>query len=201
MNHHIRKITCIGHSYNYFAAHIPFYFMNQRQITCSIYELDEFVKFFNPPNNSSKDDEIYLFISHSGDSLQIRQGLEKLKQKKINSNYIWGITTHQNSFLAKKGHYILPTHAGTETVIGTKSYVSAILVLFFLSRVFLYQEVIPHNIEQEIRQLIFEMKFYTQDWEYHVKSLTEFLGLDYDFLYFISKGDRKSTRLNSSHYS
>ena len=52
---------------------------------------------------------------------------------------------------------------------------------------------IPHNVEDDIRQLIFEIKFYGQDWDYHVSSLNDFLGTDYKFLYFISKGASLST--------
>ena len=52
---------------------------------------------------------------------------------------------------------------------------------------------IPHNVEDDIRQLIFEIKFYGQDWDYHVSSLNDFLGTDYNFLYFISKGASLST--------
>ncbi len=189
----LQRIIFVGHSYNYFAAHIPFYFINQHHKTCEIYEIDEFVKFYRPEKDSARTKSVFVFISHSGNSLQIQQGITRLHEGQISPQRIWSITNATSSFLATHTHFTLPSFAGKERVIGTKSYVLGILISFFLARAFLELTIIPQSIEKEIRQLIFEMKFYAQDWEYHVQTLTEFLGIDYEYLYFISKGASLAT--------
>ncbi|UYP46210.1 Glutamine--fructose-6-phosphate aminotransferase [isomerizing] [Candidatus Lokiarchaeum ossiferum] len=187
----IEQIIFVGHSYNFFASYIPFYYINRRKKTCEIYEGDEFLKYFTPRRLKQKC--VFCFVSHSGNSPQIKLAIQHLQDKNLDPQKIWGVSNNLESFVAQNSHFILPTVVGDEEVIGTKSYVNAMLVLYFIGRAFMNRDVISSKIEEEIRQLIFEIKFYGQDWEFHVKSLTEFLGTDYNFLYFISKGASLST--------
>ncbi len=187
----IEQIIFVGHSYNYFASFIPFYFINRRKKTCEIYEGDEFLKYFTPRKLKQK--TVFCFVSHSGNSPQIKQAIQKLQQSNLDPQKIWGVSNNPDSFVAQNSHIYLPTIVGSEEVIGTKSYMNAMLVLYFIGRAFLNRDVINSKIEDDIRQLIFEIKFYGQDWEFHVKSLTDFLGTDYEFLYFISKGASLAT--------
>ena len=189
----IQKIFLIGHSYNYYAAHVPFYYINQSDKDCKIYELDEFVNFYNPSNVSLNEHSIFVFISHSGKSLQIQQAVNKLLEHHIDPDLIWSITNYPDSFLANNSYFSLPTYSGEEMVNGSKSYYTAILILFFIARAFLELDILPQKIEEQIKELIFEMKFFAQDWEFHVKSLTDFFGIDFEYLYFISKGASLAT--------
>ncbi len=118
-----------------------------------------------------------------------------MKEKEIPPQNIWGISNNSDSFLAKCLHpeYFFPINSGQEEVIGTKSYINSILVLNLVSRFILGESSICSKLEEEIRQLVFEIKFYGQDVEFHTRELVKFLGDDFNFLYFISKGASLST--------
>jgi glucosamine 6-phosphate synthetase-like amidotransferase/phosphosugar isomerase protein len=205
----IRRIIFIGHSYNYYASLIPFYYLNSRYRSlfnsetreyikkdCLIFESDEFYHELDTPSFYS--DSIFVLISQSGESIQIIQNLKKLQDVHIDPDRIWAVTNHPESLLAKSVHGHLPILAGNEEILGTKTYVNAILILFFLARAFLDEEPISAGLEDEIRQEIFEIKFFSQDWEAHIKSLSDFLGEDYRFLYFISKGSSLASAYHGS---
>ena len=203
----IQRIIFIGHTYNYFASIIPYYYitqkLNPREKFCAIYEVADFLNYFNPTKYFSNC--LFIFISESGESIQIRQSIEKLKQKNINPEHICGISNNPDSFLAKNSHYYFPMKSGTQEVIGSISYITTILVVQFIARAFMNEKPIPPKLEEEIRNLIFETKFYCTDWEFHLKSINDFLGVDYNRLYFISKGSSLSTAyqgaLNSKSYA
>jgi len=192
----IRTIFFIGHSYNFFASFLPFYYLNSqfkkstispfKNKECIIYEIDEFLNYFRP--RSFLQDSIFLFISQSGNSLQIKQGVRLLWKHNIEKENIWGLTNNSESFLSKNTQYTFLTKSGQEQMYGIKSYPNTLLVLYFLARLFSDAESITPQIEEEIRNLIFEIRFYGNDWDYHTSSIINFLGEDYDFLYFISKG-------------
>ena len=194
----IKRVVFIGHSYNYFASMIPFRYLNSRyqsQVVkyrkiCIRYEIDEFLSYFNP--RSSDSETLFIFVSRSGDSLQIKQGIKKLKGI-INDENIWGVTNNLESYLAKNCHYTFPIISEIEEIMGTKSYINTMFVLYIISRTLIGKEGIPPNREEEIRNLIFEMKFYRDDWELHTKNITDFLGENFNYLYFISTGASLST--------
>jgi glucosamine 6-phosphate synthetase-like amidotransferase/phosphosugar isomerase protein len=193
------RIIFLGHSYNYFASMIPFFYLNSRYrcefdaITqnfnkkeCLNIEIDEFR--YDLTMKSYLQESIFVLVTRSGQSPQILKGYEKLREANIPSEQIWTITNNEQSFISQNCPIVFPLHAGEEQIIGTKSYVNTILVSYIIARLFWGEDPLPPKLEDEIRQLIFEIKFYGQDWEYHTKNLTEFIGQDYQFLYFISKG-------------
>ncbi len=204
----IRRIIFIGHVYNYFASMIPLRYLNSHyysrmekhqdstEKSCIIYEIDEFNSYFNPLHNL--DDTIFIFITSSGNSNQIREGFKKLLDARIDTHHIWGISDYEESYLGAKSHHFLPLKYGTERILGTKSYVNAILLLYFIGRSIMNKEAIPSNRQEEIRQLIFEIKFYSQDWESHTQNLINFLGENIDNLFFISKGPSLSSAYQAS---
>ncbi|MHA1521974.1 MAG: hypothetical protein ACTSRK_17495 [Promethearchaeota archaeon] len=207
----IKRLILIGHSYNYFASIIPYFYINSsinvqvqqaKKVKCReciIFEADEFMTYVNPIKYSPC--SMFIFISRTG-STQIHQGIKKLLQHGISKDRICCVSN--NNELQSLCKYFFPIHCGEEKVIGSKSFPTDILVLYFITRAFMNQDPIPRKIEDEIRQMIFEIKFYQQDWEFHVKSMNDFLGVDYDFLYYISKGTSLSTAyqgaLNSKAY-
>lgn len=204
-SYNIEQILFIGHSYNYFASLIAYYFINsfvlstrqkpqdQKKINCKIEEIDDFLGYFN--YNLKNSNIVFVFISQSGNSIQVQEGIKKLKEKEIPPQNIWGISNNSDSFLAKcvLPEYFFPINSGKEEVIGTKSYINSILVLNLVSRFILGESSICSKLEEEIRQLVFEIKFYGQDVEFHTRELVKFLGDDFNFLYFISKGASLST--------
>ena len=194
----IRRIIFIGHSYNYFASQIPFNYISRhgKIKNAQIYEVDEFLHYFTPRKFCQH--SIFCFISHSGNSNEIKLSIEKLIKAKINPLNIWGVSNNENSCLEGYSDLFFPSVSGQDKVIGTKSYINTILVLYFIARTFMDQKTITNQLEEEIRQLIFEIKFYGNDWEFHVKSLTEFLGTSYEFLYLISKGASLATAYQSA---
>jgi glucosamine 6-phosphate synthetase-like amidotransferase/phosphosugar isomerase protein len=205
----IKRIFFIGHSYNYFASMIPYYYLNSRYRSqfksfsgnkvkkeCRIFEIDEFLNYYNPCQ--LKDNTVFVFVSQSGNSIQIQRGIKTLLKNNVIPTNIWGVTNNPESYLAKESHVFLETKSQEEEIVGSKSYVNSIFVLFLLARAFINEEILPAKLEDEIRQLIFEIKFYGTDWEYHTKNLTEFLGPDYKFLYFISKGSSLASAYQSA---
>lgn len=209
-SYNIEQIVFIGHSYNYFASSIAYYLINsfvfssrqnlqdQRKINCMIEEIDEFLGYYN--YNLKKSKSIFVFISQSGNSVQIQEGIKKLREAEIPEQNIWGVCNNSDSFLAKNvlSDYFFPINSGKEEVIGTKSYINCILVLNLISRFILGDTTINTRFEEEIRQLIFEIKFYGQDVEFHTRELVKFLGDDFSFLYFISKGASLSTAFQAA---
>ncbi len=204
----IKRIIFVGHAYNYFASIIPLRYLNSHyfsrmeehqgstEITCVIHEIDEFNSYYNPLRNL--EDTIFIFITSSGNSNQIREGLKKLFDANVDPQRIWGISDYEESYLGMKSHYFLPLKFGTEKIMGTKSYVNAILLFYLVCRSAMNKEAIPSKREEDIRQLIFEIKFYNQDWENHTKNLTDFLGEKLDNLFFISKGASLSSAYQAS---
>jgi glucosamine 6-phosphate synthetase-like amidotransferase/phosphosugar isomerase protein len=208
----IDRIVFVGHSHNYYASFIPFYFINSRyqprfdprtgkniKKDCLILESDEFCSEYDPKHLSNK--TIFVLISMSGASPQIRESYEKLFSLRIKSQHIWTVTNQADSFLGKHTYLTFPVCAGSEEMLGTKTYVNTMLVLYLIARAFMGQKSITNSIEDEIRQLIFEIKFYGQDWEDHTKNLTEFLGKDYEFLYFIAKGSSLASAYQAALFS
>lgn len=207
----ISRMILVGHSYNYFASLIPYYYINssinvkvqqakkKKPRECIIFEADEFMTYLHP--HKFDQNSVFIFISRTG-STQIYQGIDKLHQFGIDPQKICCVSN--NSELQAKCNFFFPLYCGDEKVIGSNSFPTDILVLYFITRAFMNQDIIPRQIEDEIRQMIFEIKFYQQDWEFHVSSLNDFLGVDYDFLYFISKGTSLATAyqgaLNSKAY-
>ncbi|MHA1820888.1 MAG: SIS domain-containing protein [Promethearchaeota archaeon] len=222
----IKKLVFIGHSYNYFASFSPYYYINsyltryykKYKYSCSIFEVNSFL--MNLESNKVCPDSIYIFISKMGRSPQIIEAINKLKEIGIQEELILGVTNELDSPLANQTFITFPLKISKEEVIGTKSYVNLLLVLVFLSKTLSQcmgidrkdymaevmndrpthkdDFIIDAELEKEIRELIFEMKFYNQDWEYHTQNFTNFLGEDYKFLYFISKGASLSTVYQSA---
>ncbi len=199
----IKRVMLIGHSYNYFASMIPFRYLNSRyesqnlikttlnKKVCVIVEIDEFLSYLNP--KQFEIGTLFIFVSKSGESVQVIEGIKKLQDFGINKERIWGVSNSSESFLANNCSLFFPTNSGEEKIIGTKAYINTILVLYLIARTLIDKEALPPNREDEIRQLIFEIKFYGQDWEEHTRNITEFLGVDFKYLYFISKGASLST--------
>ncbi len=201
-----KKIIFVGHTYNYFASLIPYYYitkkLNPSKFYSANFEVADFLHHFHP--NKYCNDVLFVFISESGESIQIKQSIEKLKQKNISSEQICGVSNNSESFLAKNSHFHFPMMSGSQQVIGSISYITTILILYIIARVFMKEDPISSKVEEEIRNLIFETKFYCTDWAFHLKSINDFLGVDYNNLYFISKGASLSTAyqgaLNSKSY-
>lgn len=204
----IKRILIIGHAYNYFASLIPFRYLNSRYFSrveenqdstekiCVLYEIDEFNSYYN--NLQDTQDTIFIFVASLGNSIQIRQGLKKLLTAKVDTSHIWGVSDYEESFLGVNSHHFLNLKYGTEKIMGTKSYINAILLLYLIGRTIMDKEAIPSKREEDIRKLIFEIKFYNQDWENHTQNLMNFLGENIDNLFFLSKGASLSSAYQTS---
>ena len=203
----ITRICLIGHTYNYFASLVAFYYIAQKfgkkTMDCLTYEVNDFLYHFHL--NPLWKNTLFVIISESGDSIQIQECFEKIIEARIPSDNIVGVTNNKDSFLTLHTPISFPMKSGAQQVIGSKSYLNTILILYFIARAFQQEEVIPHKVEEEIRNLIFEIKFFSADWEVHLKSMSEFLGTDYDYLYFIAKGASLATAylagMNSKSYA
>jgi len=197
----IDHILFLGHSYNYFASIVSLYYIDSklrygnhfRRIKSLSQEIDEFLTYLNPEKVNKN--TLYVLISKSGESIQIKQAIDFLIKCNLPIDNIICVTSNINSYIGLKVNKlnVFPFFSENEEVVGSKSYINELLCLYLISRAIVEKNIIPDYVEEEIRQLIFEIKFYGSDWEFHTREFVNFLGQDFDFLYFISKGASLST--------
>ncbi|MHA1872262.1 MAG: hypothetical protein ACTSXF_15080, partial [Promethearchaeota archaeon] len=77
--------------------------------------------------------DLYIFISQSGESTEIRLGVKKLKDANggqgIPSENIWGITNYEESTLSREAGFSMYLYAGEEKSVTSKTYVATIMVI------------------------------------------------------------------------
>ncbi len=76
-----------------------------------------------------KGDEIIIAISQSGESVETRKVVEKLKDKVT----VLSIVNNRSSFMGRNSNFVLPVYAGEEASISTKTYTNTLSVLLLLS--------------------------------------------------------------------
>ncbi|UYP46209.1 hypothetical protein NEF87_002494 [Candidatus Lokiarchaeum ossiferum] len=182
------KVVFIGNTFNHFASFIPrFVFMNSPyalDFTWECIELTEFYDYFLPEDSQ---DTLYIFISRSGSSRLILKALDHLSLLKIDRNLLWLITNEQNSPVAKKCGQVFHTYVDSELVIGLKSFGNTLFVLYLVSQMLVGTDFNLDTIQKGSFELISELKDFRESWEKSVDQISDFLGYELQYLYFISK--------------
>ncbi len=71
-----------------------------------------------------------LYVSQSGASAEVAPILQSLAEDSM----LVAVTNDPSSPLASRANVNLPTHAGTETLVATKTYINSLAVLWLLAR-------------------------------------------------------------------
>ncbi|MHA1726724.1 MAG: SIS domain-containing protein [Promethearchaeota archaeon] len=196
---HEKKITRIifsGMGSSYFAAFLPYYFLNQHGITAEIRETGEFLVHSFPKIETSSFERFLLFlISQSGESGEIIELLKKLnilKKKPI----IVAITNNSKSTLAKNSNFNFIIEAGEEMSVTSKSYTCTLLMLYFISKSIIGMD--PLN-EKDIHEIMILLeiidKFFLENdvMEKKYDEILSLFGLDIPCLEILGQGPSLST--------
>jgi fructoselysine-6-P-deglycase FrlB-like protein len=188
------KVIFIGNSISHFASYVPrALFMEHEKnlpFTWELFEISEFSDYILPQERDEK--TIYIFLSTSGVSRLLKQCIEHLDFLKINSKQIWLITNNINTPVAKFCGFSFPMMVDKETVLGTKTYMTTILILFFIARIFMKEEIFNGEMKHRHSQLIQTLQDIADTWEQTIKTALDFFGYDFQFLYLISSGTSMS---------
>ncbi|MHA1820887.1 MAG: hypothetical protein ACTSU2_16910 [Promethearchaeota archaeon] len=211
------------------------------------YEMSEFYDYFIPFENN--EDILYIFISRSGQSRLLKRILGEMNLIKINPKQIWLITNATEQFisnidektsdsegdniidgngnndksteiLSKYCGLIFPIFSDKELVIGTKSYINTIYVLYLIIKTLMGEikfdiGATDENNEDKQRSMVQEGKSEKKDhsdiykilnnldvviknWETISDRILDFIGMNPNFIYFISRGASLSTAYHAA---
>ena len=196
--HHIQEILSklqfshvifIGNTFNFFASEIPKYLlMNDKEsvsFTWQNIEVTEFYDYFLPKERDLS--ILYIFISTSGKSRLLKKIIEQLHILNIDPNLIWLVTNNIKSPISSYCGVILPIYVESEIVLSSKSFPHTIVVLYFISQILLGKDPISKDIHNKIMNFISELKEYRKIEPIQTKALVDFLGEDFQIVYFISR--------------
>lgn len=197
----ISRILFVGNTSNYFASFIAHYCLTTASklhynFTWESFEISEFYDYILP--NKHDDGTLYIFISKSGRSRLLTRILEHLRLLKFNSKLIWLVTNSIDSENAKHCGYIFPIYAKPEAVHATISFQNTIFVLYLISQLLLNRNPLTNDNQEIFEKIIREMRKYQENFQIMKRRIFDFLGYDFKFLYFISKGVSRSSAFNSA---
>lgn len=184
------RVIFIGHAFNNFASQIPIYsFFKSKEplpFSWNAFEVTEFHDYIIPQefDNSS----LYIFCSISGESRLIKSSIEQLRTQKVNPKLIWLVTNNPNCGIAKNCGHVFNMCAASEIVLGTKTFQSAIFILYLIAELLMGRNPINDQIKQKCLILISEMMKYRNKWATESDRILNFLGTEFPFLYLIAKG-------------
>ena len=137
----ISRIIFTGMGSSFFCSYIAYYYLNQHKIIAEMREAGEFLLYssLGPQRKPFKFEKTAVVaISQSGESGEIVELLDKLKRQ---YPITIGVTNSPDSTLALKSDITLLTKAGIEESVTSKSYVSTIIVLYYLSIVINFKKL------------------------------------------------------------
>ncbi len=197
----ISRILFVGSAFNYFASFIvknclgtaPKQFF---KFSWESFEISEFYDYILP--KKFDDGILYIFLSKSGQSRLLKKIIEHLNLLKIDPNLIWLVTNSPEVELTKYCGFVFPIHVKEEVVYATKSFQNTIFVLFLISQLLMAKDPLKDDnyiIYEKLTTDLLELK---DNQNLIKRKVFDFLGYDFKFLYFISKGASKSSAYNSA---
>ena len=183
----ITKVLFIGNTFNYFASQIA----RQMYMTCPLpirfslacVELSEFYDYMLPPE---PEPTMYIFISKSGRSRFLTASIEHLRLAKIDPDHVWLITNTPDSALNSYIQNVFPLYLDREIVMGTKSFVNSIFVMYLVTQALLGIPVVSAEFKTQFGHFIQELQDYIHNWERSTKIIEDYL-VDFDYLYLIAR--------------
>ena len=126
--------------------------------------------------------------SQSGRSAELVHLLERIQA--IPPACILASVNDENSPVAHAADICLPIHAGTESTVSTKTYVSTLATNLLAAIQLIGQDVDTHK--NQLLSGVENMESYISDWDSHVAHIDSLLG-DFKNLYVIGRGASMST--------
>ncbi|MCF2139133.1 MAG: SIS domain-containing protein [Candidatus Lokiarchaeota archaeon] len=187
MDYEISKVFFIGNTYSYFASQIAsqMIMVDQNEISFSLYcvELSEFFDYMLP---QEPEKALYIFISKSGKSRFLQECVDHLRLSKISPETVWLITNNQNTSLASFISNRFPMFVSSEIVLGTKSFINTLFIVYLITRVLLGKEAVDSHLQRKIHIFLSDLANFRENWEKPTEYIESFLG-DFDDLYIISR--------------
>jgi len=193
-------IIFIGVGSFYYVLNVPYYMLNSnlnsKGIFCEMHEGAEFLNFMLPRKQMPR--TLVIIVSRTGESKTLQEIVTKLVALEFGKENIWAMVNTEDSYLAQHCQHVLPLRAGDEVIRFSKTFIHAILVLYFVCRAILDTTPINNEVTQEIRNLIFEIELYESQWQLNTDYIVNFIGEHFRFLFLASRGASQATSLQAS---
>ncbi len=183
----ITKVLIIGNTFNYFASQITHQMYMEYPLplpfSLACVELSEFYDYMLPPE---PEPTLYIFISKSGRSRFLTASIEHLRLTKIDPDFVWFITNASDFPSKPYIQNVFPIYVEREIVMGTKSFVNSIFVLYLVTQALFGNPPISDEFQAQFGNLIQAMNDYRNNWERSIKIIEEYLA-NFDYLYIIAR--------------
>lgn len=146
----IDSITLIGCGTAYHACMIAKYWLEE---LTSLDVVIDIASEFRYKTNKFKKNNLYIFVSQSGETADTFAALELCKKNKMKTLSIVNVV---ESSIARNSDLVLPIHCGAEIgVASTKAFTGQMLVLYILTLKisFLKKDINKKTFEQKIKEL------------------------------------------------
>lgn len=125
-------LTGMGASFN--ALYPAWFFLNQQGKTALHLETSTLIHYLPALLDTC---EVIVAVSQSGESIEIKKLVEQLearRQQDLKTPFLVSVTNSDQNTLADYCEVSLPTFAGSEVGIATKTYMSSMLMLNFVAK-------------------------------------------------------------------
>ena len=193
------QIIFTGMGSSFYNSLIPYYYLNSRGVPCDVQDTGEILRYFPPPappSIDSKGKKLIIGVSQSGESGELVKLFTKWADMGYSISDLWALTNTPESTLGLKSAITFQTIAGYEASVTSKTYVTGLLLQYFLARLINGEEPCPPDLEGKICQLITHIKAGLDNEMKQFRELGQrmhdFLG-DFSFLNFIGQGTAMAT--------
>ncbi len=131
--------------------------------------------------DSIRDDDVVIAVSQSGESVETRGVVERLK----NLRWLISVTNDSESTMARRSQLDLQMIAGEEASISNKTYTNSLALMLLLSRALVLQEWAP--LFDDLAAAADEMDAFMADRKPEIDEAAELLR-DAQTVYFVSRG-------------
>lgn len=132
--HHQGPILLTGMGASYNALYPAWFYLNQQGKTALHLETSALIHYLPALLDSPC---LIIAVSQSGESIEIQRLMEQIEIRRRHHRkppVIISITNSAQNTLANQSDFSLPTHAGPEVGIATKTYTSSLLLLNFIAK-------------------------------------------------------------------
>ncbi|MHA1718832.1 MAG: SIS domain-containing protein [Promethearchaeota archaeon] len=199
MDKKISRFIFTGMGSSYFTSYVPLYMLKQKGFNAEMLEAGEFLLHGFPEDiDSAFENTCIIFISQSGESGEIVELFQKIKKLKSKPITI-GVVNIQESYLANHSDIQLYLNAGKEETVTSKTYICSILILYFLARSIMMQNISLMKESNEIEESIkFISKLLKSNQPIEkilqpVQKINNLFGNDYNFIQILARGPSLST--------
>ncbi len=199
MDGKISRFIFTGMGSSFFCSYVPLYMLKQKGFNVEMLEAGEFLLHGLPENNDlTFANTCIVLISQSGESGEVVKLLQKINSSKSKPMTI-GVTNAPNSYLANHSDIQLYLNAGKEETVTSKTYVCSILILYFLARSIMTQNLSLVNEFKEVDELInlssslLQSNPSLEKIMQPVQGVNELFGIDYDFMQILARGPSLAT--------